>query len=98
MEGLIPYVYRVIVRYRSGGHASMAASWFCESPPPASYVRLPGDSGRFQTTDIHQLFRPERLIPASPSPSSVVVGPPPASQLITSSNSAQSPMLRHLLG
>ncbi|KAK9154366.1 hypothetical protein Sjap_001846 [Stephania japonica] len=51
MEGLIPYVYRAIVRYNSaGGQPPTPTSWFKESPTtsPFSYVRLPGsDSGRF---------------------------------------------------
>ncbi|KAL8526874.1 hypothetical protein ACS0TY_015931 [Phlomoides rotata] len=51
MEGLIPLVYKAIVQYRNGG-----GTWVHESPS-ASYMRLPGDSGRFSTSDI-QLFRP----------------------------------------
>ncbi|TXG74170.1 hypothetical protein EZV62_002749 [Acer yangbiense] len=49
MEGLIPFIYKVVIQYRAAGgqEPTMADSWFRESPPPASYVRLPGDSGHF---------------------------------------------------
>ncbi|XP_030531935.1 uncharacterized protein LOC115742012 [Rhodamnia argentea] len=56
MEGLIPFVYRAIVQYRNGNQG-LLATWFPESPS-ASYMRLPGDSGRLQASDIH-LFRPD---------------------------------------
>ncbi|XP_060176471.1 uncharacterized protein LOC132606839 [Lycium barbarum] len=49
MEGLIPFVYKAIVEYKNG-----RTTWMNESPS-ASYMRLPGDSGRFETSDI-QLF------------------------------------------
>ncbi|KAG6771591.1 hypothetical protein NC651_015634 [Populus alba x Populus x berolinensis] len=51
MEGLIPFVYRAIIQYKNGKEAGPLGSWFSESPS-ASYMRLPGDSGRFQTSDI----------------------------------------------
>ncbi|KAF8029305.1 hypothetical protein BT93_E1862 [Corymbia citriodora subsp. variegata] len=56
MEGLIPFVYRAIVQYRNGNQGPLT-TWLPESPS-ASYVRLPGDSGRFQASDIH-FFRPD---------------------------------------
>ncbi|KAI3474124.1 hypothetical protein Pfo_028912 [Paulownia fortunei] len=56
MEGLIPFVYRAIVQYKNGGQG-VIETWLNESPS-ASYMRLPGDSGRFSTSDI-QLFRPD---------------------------------------
>ncbi|XP_030449791.1 uncharacterized protein LOC115672164 [Syzygium oleosum] len=56
MEGLIPFVYRAIVQYRNGNQGPLA-TWFPESPS-ASYMRLPGDSGRFQASDLH-FFRPD---------------------------------------
>ncbi|KAL5725760.1 hypothetical protein ACHQM5_008869 [Ranunculus cassubicifolius] len=64
MEGLIPFVYKAIVQYRSAEQqATITASWFQESPS-ASYIRLPtGDSGRFQSSDI-------QLIRSSPSDTS----------------------------
>ncbi|GLT92594.1 hypothetical protein SLE2022_104250 [Rubroshorea leprosula] len=49
MEGLIPCLYRAIVQYRNGKEGALA-TWFNESPSP-SYMRLPGDSGRFQISD-----------------------------------------------
>ncbi|KAJ0028547.1 uncharacterized protein LOC116114994 [Pistacia vera] len=56
MEGLIPFVYRAIMQYKNGNEGSFG-SWLSESPS-ASYMRLPGDSGRFQTSDMH-LFQPD---------------------------------------
>ena len=64
MEGLIPLVYRAIMQYKNG-QQGMMGSWTNESPS-ASYMRLPGDSGRFQMPDI-QLFRPDCAFPASAS-------------------------------
>ncbi|CAA0836369.1 Unknown protein [Striga hermonthica] len=58
MEGLIPFVYKAIVQYKNGGQGLISRTWINESPS-ASYMRLPGDSGRFQATEI-QLFRPDR--------------------------------------
>ncbi|KAK4396202.1 UNVERIFIED_CONTAM: hypothetical protein Scaly_1750700 [Sesamum calycinum] len=55
MEGLIPFLYRAIIQYRNGGDG-LTGTWASESPS-ASYMRLPGDSGRFSTSDM-QLFRP----------------------------------------
>ncbi|XXG85468.1 hypothetical protein AAC387_Pa11g0540 [Persea americana] len=85
MEGLIPYVYRAIVQYRTSGQAQMAGSWYCESPS-AAYMRLPGDSGRFQTSDI---FRPERVF----SSSSSMAAPSSNTQVLTST-ATQSPLRR----
>ncbi|KAH7867258.1 hypothetical protein Vadar_031004 [Vaccinium darrowii] len=55
MEGLIPFVYRAIVQYKSGNGQGLIDTWLNESPS-ASYMRLPGDSGRFQTSDLN-VFR-----------------------------------------
>lgn len=46
MEGIIPFVYRIIIQHRSAaaGQSTMADSWFSESPT-LPYMRLPGDSG-----------------------------------------------------
>lgn len=52
MEGLIPFVYRAIMQYKNGNQVGFG-SWYGESPS-ASYMRLPGDSGRFQTSDLFQ--------------------------------------------
>lgn len=51
MEGLIPLVYRVILQFRAARQPPMAETWLNGSPPNP-YVRLPGDSGRFQQPDI----------------------------------------------
>ncbi|KAK9280098.1 hypothetical protein L1049_013783 [Liquidambar formosana] len=78
MEGLIPFIYRVIVRYRTGGQPSMAESWFTEQSS-APYMRLAGDSGRYERPDT-QPFLPAECV----SSSSSVMGPPSSSQLIAS--------------
>ncbi|KAL3531782.1 hypothetical protein ACH5RR_005303 [Cinchona calisaya] len=64
MEGLIPLVYRAIMQYKNG-QQGMMGSWMNESPS-TSYVRLPGDSGRFQMPEI-QLFRPDCAFTTSTS-------------------------------
>ncbi|CAH8387157.1 unnamed protein product [Eruca vesicaria subsp. sativa] len=43
MEGLIPFVYRAFMQIRYGDDSSLSSSY---------YVRLPGDSGRFEISDI----------------------------------------------
>ncbi|KAL3826029.1 hypothetical protein ACJIZ3_022058 [Penstemon smallii] len=68
MEGLIPFVYKAIVQYKNGGQGVVFGAWINESPS-ASYMRLPGDSGRFSTSDI-QLFRPDCGFSTSSSPPS----------------------------
>ncbi|KAJ9146709.1 hypothetical protein P3X46_028941 [Hevea brasiliensis] len=65
MEGLIPYVYKVMVQYKAGGQSTMEDSSFGESTS-AHYVRLPGDSGRFNPSSI-QLFLPEYFRSSSAS-------------------------------
>lgn len=47
MEGLIPFVYKAIVQYKNGGLL------LTDQSPSASYMRLPGDSGRFQILQSH---------------------------------------------
>ncbi|KAK9283486.1 hypothetical protein L1049_011732 [Liquidambar formosana] len=84
MEGLIPLIYNAIVQLRSSGQASMAAPWFHESPT-ASYVQLPGDSGRFQSSEIQFLEADSVLCPSSYFPITA------ASQLIHTANT-QSPL------
>ncbi|KAL3640665.1 hypothetical protein CASFOL_015633 [Castilleja foliolosa] len=55
MEGLIPFVYKAIAQYKNGGQGNnIIGTWLNESPS-ASYMRLPGDSGRLSI----QLFRPD---------------------------------------
>ncbi|PWZ11098.1 hypothetical protein Zm00014a_012291 [Zea mays] len=51
MEGLIPFIYRAVVRYRKEeGRVSLGDLFFDEPSSPTSYFRLPGgaDSGRYQ--------------------------------------------------
>ncbi|KAL0916238.1 hypothetical protein M5K25_013731 [Dendrobium thyrsiflorum] len=56
MEGIIPFVYKAIVQYRSGGQSPMGVTWLQEFPS-VSYVRLPGDSGRFRPPlELGQMF------------------------------------------
>ncbi|CAL0328247.1 unnamed protein product [Lupinus luteus] len=47
MEGLIPLVYKTIMQYKNGKEGPIG-SWICDSPS-YSYMRLPSDSGHFQT-------------------------------------------------
>ncbi|XP_055808144.1 uncharacterized protein LOC129876681 [Solanum dulcamara] len=49
MEGLIPFVYKAIVEYKNGRE-----TWMSESPS-ASYMKLSGDSGRYEMSDL-QIF------------------------------------------
>ncbi|GMY14489.1 Legume-specific protein [Fagus crenata] len=88
MEGLIPFVYRAIMQYKNGNQGPLG-SLFCESPS-ASYMRLPGDSGRFQTSDI-QLFCSDYGFATTSSPSSKAVSS--TTQIIVSSG-VQSPLCR----
>ncbi|KAH7553735.1 hypothetical protein ACOSP7_029428 [Xanthoceras sorbifolium] len=83
MEGLIPFVYRAFMQYRNGNQGPLG-SWFSESPS-ASYMRLPGDSGRFQTSDI-QLFQSDYGFSTSTPPSSTA-------QIVLSTG-VQSPVYR----
>ncbi|KAI3447716.1 hypothetical protein Pfo_004381 [Paulownia fortunei] len=85
MEGLIPFVYRAIAQYRNGGEG-VIGTWLNESPS-ASYIRLPGDSGRFSTSDI-QLFRPDCGFSACT--------PPPSAAKRDASTVIQSPGQHHL--
>ncbi|KAF3330029.1 hypothetical protein FCM35_KLT05360 [Carex littledalei] len=52
MEGIIPYVYRMIVQQRQGRQLSLSLN----DSPSSSYIMLPGDSGRFRTTDTMFFF------------------------------------------
>ncbi|KAI5325693.1 PREDICTED: legume-specific [Prunus dulcis] len=76
-----------IVEYRNGKQAGGALnSWFSESPTSASYIRLPGDSGRIQASDF-QLFMSDYGMNSGSSASSS------AAQIMKSSG-VQSP-IRH---
>ncbi|CAA2954391.1 Hypothetical predicted protein [Olea europaea subsp. europaea] len=65
MEGLIPFVYKAIVQYRNGGKGVMG-TWLNDSSS-TYYMRLPGDSGRLQPSDI-QIFRSDCGFAAGSSP------------------------------
>ncbi|KAK4796277.1 hypothetical protein SAY86_028603 [Trapa natans] len=93
MEGLIPLIYRAILQYKSGGSFrgfTGGGAWFSESPS-LSYMRLPGDSGRFQlsaSTDL-PFFHPT----SSPSTSRGLTSSA-AAQVIISSRVQSSPISR----
>ncbi|KAL7248392.1 hypothetical protein ACSBR2_003168 [Camellia fascicularis] len=89
MEGLIPFVYRAIMQYKNGGEGGFMESWLNESPS-ASYMRLPGDSGRFQTSDI-QLFRSDYCF------STTTAAPPSSTARISVSTAVQSPVRRRVV-
>ncbi|XP_047157318.1 uncharacterized protein LOC124828133 [Vigna umbellata] len=80
MEGLIPFVYKAIMQYKGTGKEGPLGSWICESPS-YSYMRLPGDSGRFQIQAPPSFSAPS---PSSNNPTSS------ATQIIVSSG-VQSP-------
>ncbi|PKA63967.1 hypothetical protein AXF42_Ash004979 [Apostasia shenzhenica] len=69
MEGIIPFVYKVIIQYRNGEQAPTGASWY--DSPSSSYVRLPGDSGRYQSLGLSQLFASSTM----PSPAAAKQSP-----------------------
>ncbi|KAK4748240.1 hypothetical protein SAY87_014826 [Trapa incisa] len=56
MEGLIPFVYRVIVQYKNGSQEGPLSVWFSAESPSGSYRRLLGDSGRFQANALQLLY------------------------------------------
>ncbi|XP_044460528.1 uncharacterized protein LOC123192145 [Mangifera indica] len=92
MEGLIPFVYRAIMQNKNGNGGPLG-SWLSKSPS-ASYIRLPGDSGRFQASDM-SLFQPDfgfststTSAPASSSSTTTTTA-----QIILS-NGVQSPVCR----
>ncbi|KAK2657796.1 hypothetical protein Ddye_010848 [Dipteronia dyeriana] len=88
MEGLIPFVYKAFIQYRNGNQGPMlGGSWFSESPS-ASYMRLPGDSGRF-LPDNHGFSISTPLPPPSSSSSSSS-----ATAQIVLSTGVQSPVCR----
>ncbi|CAL9096610.1 unnamed protein product [Musa textilis] len=69
MEGLIPFVYKAIVRYKNGGQVSNIGSLLFHDSPSASYVRLPaGDSGQLLSSDL-------RFFPSSPRSLTAAAGP-----------------------
>ncbi|KAJ8899836.1 hypothetical protein K2173_019539 [Erythroxylum novogranatense] len=85
MEGLIPFVYKVVMQYKTGKEDPFS-TWLCESPSP-SYTRLPGDSGRFQAADPRRFGSDYAFIPASSNMNST------GTQIVISTG-AQSPLCR----
>ncbi|KAH7542390.1 hypothetical protein FEM48_Zijuj02G0068400 [Ziziphus jujuba var. spinosa] len=78
MEGLIPFVYKVIVQYKNGNQENMAAG--------SSYIRLPsGTSG--STSSGIQLFLTECIFSSTSAMS------PIATSNLTSPPAIQSPLL-----
>ncbi|TMW83164.1 hypothetical protein EJD97_002684 [Solanum chilense] len=62
MEGLIPLVYKAIVEYKNGMSES----------PSTCYIKLRGDSGRYETSDL-QIFADTMFSTTSSSPSARMV-------------------------
>ncbi|XP_057459145.1 uncharacterized protein LOC130749792 [Lotus japonicus] len=91
MEGLIPFVYKAIVQYKNNKECPIG-SWFSESPS-YSYMKLPGDSGRCQTSASALFGSDYGFSASSPPPSSKPATS--ATTQITVSSGAQSP-LRHM--
>ncbi|OAY41363.1 uncharacterized protein LOC110623442 [Manihot esculenta] len=85
MEGLIPFVYRAIMQYKNGNEGPLG-SWLNDSPS-SSYMRLPGDSGRFQASEI-LLFGSDYGFSTTTSTSSA------STTQILVSTGAQSPLCR----
>ncbi|XWS28789.1 hypothetical protein CRYUN_Cryun25bG0101300 [Craigia yunnanensis] len=87
MEGLIPFIYRVIIQYRTGEQPTTEGYLFNE-PHPAPYARLPGDSGGFKLP--------------SENGSSFSMSSPSTSSYLTASKGIRSPLHlsapRHVLG
>ncbi|KDP24562.1 hypothetical protein JCGZ_25126 [Jatropha curcas] len=94
MEGLIPFVYRAIMQHRNGKEGPLD-SWLMSESPSASYMRLPGDSGRFQASEI-QIFGSDYGFSTTSSTSATAnmnSSSSSTTQIIVSTGS-QSPLLR----
>ncbi|KAF7825625.1 legume-specific protein [Senna tora] len=85
MEGLIPFVYRAIVHYKNDKEGPIG-SWLSESPS-YSYMRLPGDSGRFQPSA-------SALFSSASSPTSMANASSATTQVMVASSGVQSPRRR----
>ncbi|GMN60136.1 hypothetical protein TIFTF001_029218 [Ficus carica] len=102
MEGLIPFVYRVIVEYKNGNkhQHDLLGSWFSESPS-ASYIRLPtGESGRFGQASDFSVFKQDLVYTSQssslpPNSSAVNSNPSSTSQNMVSSG-VHSPIRRRV--
>ncbi|XP_011077627.1 uncharacterized protein LOC105161592 [Sesamum indicum] len=80
MEGLIPFLYRTIAQYKTGGQGVLS--------PSASYMRLPGESGRFSASEV-QIVRPDCGFSAC--------SPPPSAGKRDASSVNQPSGLHHLM-
>uniref|UniRef100_I1NTB2 Uncharacterized protein n=1 Tax=Oryza glaberrima TaxID=4538 RepID=I1NTB2_ORYGL len=56
MEGIIPFIFKVVAQYKEGGHVSLS-DMISDKPSPASYVLLPGDSDGRHADDKTQPLR-----------------------------------------
>ncbi|KAJ0259617.1 hypothetical protein HA466_0059420 [Hirschfeldia incana] len=81
MEGLIPFAYRAFMQIRYGDDSSLSSSY---------YVRLPGDSGRFERSD----FEVSSLGSSSNSTSSKTTT---ATTTFAVSSGVQSPVHRRVV-
>ncbi|KAL5712535.1 hypothetical protein ACHQM5_014697 [Ranunculus cassubicifolius] len=59
MEGLIPIMYRAIVEYKRGGGTVIGSTG--NESPSSSYMRLAGDSGRLQGSEVQMLLRHDQV-------------------------------------
>ncbi|KAI4338891.1 hypothetical protein MLD38_023898 [Melastoma candidum] len=91
MEGLIPFLYRLIVQYKKG---EQQPSWSCESPS-AMYTRLPsGDSGRIFWPECNFSMSPSRAGTSNGNHDSGVAKVSATSRVIVASG-AKSPVRWH---
>ncbi|TQE00849.1 hypothetical protein C1H46_013389 [Malus baccata] len=78
MEGLIPFVYRAILRYKAGGQLTMEGSWYSKLPV-VPYITIPADSASSDRAEI-QLRLSECLLSSTSA-----MSPPPSFRPIASS-------------
>ncbi|WOL01995.1 hypothetical protein Cni_G10714 [Canna indica] len=83
MEGLIPFVYRVVVRRSHGaGNAPPLKTMLFNDSPSASYMRLPaGDSGRLLLSSEIQLFSSTSSVPSSAARTTTAAASPEDDQV-----------------
>lgn len=54
MEGLLPFIYKAIIRYKNGGHTPTIGSLVFHEYRSVSYIQLPaGESGRGESAAIN---------------------------------------------
>ncbi|XP_057437113.1 uncharacterized protein LOC130729385 [Lotus japonicus] len=71
MEGLIPFVYKSIMQYKNDKEGPLG-SWICE-PPSYTYMKLPGDSDRFQAPASFSASLPSFNPASSATPTQIIV-------------------------